>query len=110
MAWPSKTQRRYNTAMERQQAFQFALRENGEQRRQMRRCECPQCGHTAAENRERQAQFACRKCGFSGNADWVAAWNIKEAGLALLAWRPSSSALSSSCQEPTEATHVQRCA
>jgi hypothetical protein len=37
MASPSQTQRRYNAAMERQQAFQFALRENGEQRRQMRR-------------------------------------------------------------------------
>ena len=70
----------------------------------------PRCGHTAAENRETQAQFLCRKCGFSANADWVAAWNIKEAGLALLAWRPSSSAISSSCQEPTEATQVQRCA
>jgi putative transposase len=71
---------------------------------------CPGCGHTAAENRERQATFACRKCGFSAHADWVGAWNIKEAGLALLAWRPSSSAISSSCQEPTEATQVQRCA
>ena len=37
MAWPSKTQRRYNTPMERHQAFKFELRENGEQRRQMRR-------------------------------------------------------------------------
>jgi putative transposase len=71
---------------------------------------CPRCGHTAAETRERQAPFARRKCGFSANADWVAAWNIQEAGLALLAWRPSSSALSSSCQEPTEATQVERCA
>jgi hypothetical protein len=46
----------------------------------------------------------------STRSDWVAAWNIKEAGLAFLAWRPSSSALSSSCQEPIEATQVERCA
>jgi putative transposase len=42
---------------------------------------CPECGHTAAENRETQAKFACIKCGFSANADWVGAFNIKEAGL-----------------------------
>jgi|HubBroStandDraft_6_1064221.scaffolds.fasta_scaffold130264_2 putative transposase len=37
MAWLLKTQRRYTTAMERHQAFRFELRENGEQRRQVRR-------------------------------------------------------------------------
>jgi len=73
-------------------------------------CKCPECGHTAAENREMQAKFACIKCGFPANADWVGAFNIKEAGLALLAWSQSSGDVSSSCQEPTEATQVQRCA
>jgi hypothetical protein len=33
----SKTQRRYNTAMDRRQAFKFLVLEDGEQRRQMRR-------------------------------------------------------------------------
>jgi putative transposase len=71
---------------------------------------CPACGHTAAENRKTQAQFACLQCGFSANADWVGAWNIKEAGLALLACAKSSGDVSPSWQEPTEATQVQRCA
>jgi putative transposase len=71
---------------------------------------CPKCGHTSGENRETQAQFTCIKCGFSANADWVGAGNIKEAGFALLACSQSSGDVSSSCQEPTEATPVQRCA
>ena len=71
---------------------------------------CPECQHTAAENRKRQAQFVCGECGFSAHADFVGAVNIKEAGLALLAcWQPSPAARAS-CQEPTEATGVQSCA
>jgi len=48
---------------------------------------CPECGHTSAENRKTQAKFVCVSCGFSANADWVGAVNIREAGLALLACR-----------------------
>ena len=65
------------------------------------RC-CPECGHVAAENRKTQARFACVECGFRAPADLVAAWNIKEAGLASLACSHPSGAVSPSCQEPTE--------
>jgi IS605 OrfB family transposase len=51
---------------------------------------CPACGHTAKENRKTQALFSCLECGFSAHADWVAARNIEEAGLALLACSQSS--------------------
>lgn len=44
---------------------------------------CPECGHVSAENRKRQAKFICVECGFSANADFVAACNIREAGLRL---------------------------
>jgi putative transposase len=71
---------------------------------------CPECQHTAAENRKRQAQFACVECGFSAPADYVGAVNIKEAGLALLACSQPSPEARASCQEPTEATRVQWCA
>lgn len=71
---------------------------------------CPECQHTSAENRKRQAKFVCEECGFSAHADFIGAVNIKEAGLALLAcWQPSPAARAS-CQEPTEATPVQSCA
>src|SRR5207302_10803583 len=63
---------------------------------------CPRCRHTAAENRQTQTKFVCVKCGFSAHADWVAAINIKEAGLASLACSSSSHARNASCQEPTE--------
>jgi putative transposase len=63
---------------------------------------CPECGHLSAENRKSQAKFVCFECEFSANADFVAAVNIREAGLASLAcWQPSSD-LRASCQEPTE--------
>jgi len=58
--------------------------------------------HTAAENRKTQTKFVCVKCGFSAHADWVAAVNIKEAGLASLACSSSWHARNASCQEPTE--------
>ena len=61
---------------------------------------CPECRHTSAENRKTQAKFVCVECGFSAHADWVAAVNIKEAGLASLACSSSSHAASASCQEP----------
>ena len=63
---------------------------------------CPGCGHVAAENRKTQARFACVACGFRAPADLVAAWNIKEAGLASLACSRPSGEVSPSCQEPTE--------
>ncbi|PYU37589.1 MAG: transposase, partial [Acidobacteria bacterium] len=57
-------------------------------------------------NRKRQAQFTCLECGFSANADWVAAMNIKEAGLALLACGDTSPEVRASAQEPTEGLHA----
>jgi len=39
----------------------------------------------AALRETTQAKFTCEECGFSANADGVAAMNIKEAGLAWLA-------------------------
>jgi putative transposase len=63
---------------------------------------CPKCGHVSAENRKTQAKFVCVSCGFSANADWVGAVNIKEAGLASLACSQPSGDVSPSCQEPTE--------
>ncbi len=71
---------------------------------------CPECQHTAAENRKRQAKFVCVACGYSAPADYVGAVNIKEAGLALLACSQPSPAARASWQEPTEATRVQWCA
>jgi putative transposase len=44
---------------------------------------CPSCGHVSAENRKTQAVFLCVECGFSGNADVVAAVNILNRGLDL---------------------------
>ncbi|WP_445003173.1 RNA-guided endonuclease InsQ/TnpB family protein [Halomonas mongoliensis] len=46
---------------------------------------CPECGHVAAENRPSQARFACIECGFTANADHVAAINVLRAGHARLA-------------------------
>ena len=63
---------------------------------------CPDCGHVSAENRKSQAKFICVLCGFSANADWVGAVNIREAGLASLACSSASGEVSPSCQEPTE--------
>ena len=63
---------------------------------------CPECGHVSAENRKSQAKFVCVSCGFSANADWVGAVNIREAGLASLACSFASGDVSPSCQEPTE--------
>ena len=37
---------------------------------------CSSCGHVAQGNRESQAVFLCKKCGFSANADHNAAINI----------------------------------
>jgi len=44
---------------------------------------CSECGYMAQENRESQAFFCCRSCGYSANADVNAAINIRAAGLAV---------------------------
>jgi putative transposase len=66
---------------------------------------CPEsvggCGHVSAENRQAQAKSVCVQCGFSANADGVAAVNGKEDGLASLACSQSSPT-GASCPEPTE--------
>jgi len=38
---------------------------------------CSVCGHCERGNRKCQAEFACKHCGFSANADWNAARNIR---------------------------------
>lgn len=43
---------------------------------------CHACGHTAAENRESQADFACVNCGHTAHADTNAARNIRDRYLA----------------------------
>ena len=63
---------------------------------------CPACGKVSAENRKTQERFSCVECGFTANADFVGAINIKEAGLALLACSQSSAEGRPSWQEPTE--------
>lgn len=46
---------------------------------------CPACGHVSADNRKTQAKFLCVECGYSDNADLVAAKNILAAGHAVTA-------------------------
>ncbi|AJE22728.1 RNA-guided endonuclease InsQ/TnpB family protein [Azotobacter chroococcum] len=46
--------------------------------------QCPECGHTDADNRQTQSLFLCVACGHSENADRVAARNIRERGLKTL--------------------------
>ncbi|WP_441248150.1 RNA-guided endonuclease InsQ/TnpB family protein [Kitasatospora sp. McL0602] len=43
--------------------------------------QCPQCGHTSADNRTTQAQFHCVACGHHAHADTVGAVNVLRAGL-----------------------------
>jgi putative transposase len=50
---------------------------------------CGTCGYTAKDNRVSQAQFSCRRCGRTLNADEHAARNILRAGLARLAADPA---------------------
>ncbi|MCX4537947.1 transposase [Streptomyces sp. NBC_01669] len=42
---------------------------------------CPQCGHTAKENRPTQETFHCVACGHNAHADTVGALNVLRAGL-----------------------------
>jgi IS605 OrfB family transposase len=46
---------------------------------------CPICGHVSSDNRKLQEAFKCVRCGYSGNADYVAALNILAAGHAVAA-------------------------
>jgi putative transposase len=62
---------------------------------------CPGCGHISTENRKTQAQFACVECGFSDNADLVAAINILRAGHARIACQVNGE-VSCQQQEPSE--------
>lgn len=39
---------------------------------------CNECGYTSKDNRESQADFLCRGCGHTGNADVNAAMNIND--------------------------------
>ncbi|MEV7004242.1 zinc ribbon domain-containing protein [Streptomyces sp. NPDC093982] len=42
---------------------------------------CPECGHTAKENRPTQDKFLCVSCGHHAHADTVGAINALRAGL-----------------------------
>jgi IS605 OrfB family transposase len=42
---------------------------------------CPECGHCEKANRKSQAEFECRHCGYSANADFVGARNIRTRGI-----------------------------
>ncbi|MEI5034883.1 transposase [Streptomyces sp. S1A(2023)] len=42
---------------------------------------CPECGHTAKENRPTQDKFHCQECGHTAHADTVGAVNVLRAGL-----------------------------
>lgn len=44
---------------------------------------CHKCSYTDRENRESQAIFSCKQCGYTDNADYNAACNIWELGLLL---------------------------
>jgi putative transposase len=74
---------------------------------------CPCCEHISKDNRKTQELFLCIKCGFSGNADFVATLNKLEAGRALIAcgefpsWTRFVSGTNSVKQEPAEATQAQ---
>ncbi|MET8208803.1 transposase [Streptomyces sp. NPDC005373] len=43
--------------------------------------QCPECGHTSAENRPTQEKFHCVSCGHTAHADTVGALNVLRAGL-----------------------------
>ncbi|WP_329029430.1 MULTISPECIES: transposase [unclassified Streptomyces] len=43
--------------------------------------QCPECGHTAKENRPTQEKFHCVSCGHTAHADVVGATNVLRAGL-----------------------------
>jgi putative transposase len=64
---------------------------------------CPVCRHVSSDNRKRQEQFRCVRCGYSGNADYVAALNILAAGHAVTACGETVQQGRSVKQEPARA-------
>ena len=64
---------------------------------------CPECGHVSADNRRSQAVFDCVSCGYLGHADQVAAFNIKQRGLAMLGLPPATVPKDVRCQ-PVESS------
>lgn len=50
---------------------------------------CPVCGNVSKDNRESQAVFVCKSCGFSHNADWVGAENVRQRTLRKLGFGSS---------------------
>jgi putative transposase len=48
---------------------------------------CTECSHVSADNRKTQALFLCTNCGYTANADYVAAVNIKAQGIKQLGGR-----------------------
>ena len=60
---------------------------------------CPECGHATRANRPEQGRFRCVRCGYQGNADYVAARNIAAAGpMALAHGRSDTARLASAGQ------------
>jgi putative transposase len=68
---------------------------------------CLCCEHVSKDNRKTQALFVCVECGFSENADLVAAINVKRLGIASLVCSSSSGDVSPSWQKPTESIHAE---
>jgi IS605 OrfB family transposase len=52
---------------------------------------CSKCGHCEKGNRPDQATFRCKHCGYSPNADFNAAENLRIRGLGRLVNRPQES-------------------
>jgi hypothetical protein len=46
--------------------------------------ECPECRHTCRANRPSQSRFKCVSCGLAGQADTIAAKNIRVRGRAVV--------------------------
>lgn len=71
---------------------------------------CPTCGHISAENRKTQAHFVCVECGYEGNADVVAAINIRDRGLSIVKYEGQDFAriaceVSGAAMPPAAGTH-----
>jgi putative transposase len=62
--------------------------------------ECPLCHNISPDNRKTQEKFKCTSCGYTNNADLVAAINILAAGHAVSACGEAVHQDSSMNQEP----------
>jgi len=58
---------------------------------------CHKCGHCERKNRKGQSLFVCQSCGYTANADYNAAQNLRQRGTSFLARLMSDS--------PTESMH-----